>query len=330
VASHPFDDPLSDPTRAGSTGPDPTLAPAGGFVTRPTPPVEPPTPPVEPPTQPLPTQPVPTQPASQWAHPDSPAYAPPPYPLPARPAYRPAGTNQPGWPASPPSYPSGYPTQPVYPTPVPTASRPSRSALFFMIAGLVSLAVVAVVVGASVGRNPSGSPTGALNNPGNNDPFAGIPFDPFGSSTPFPLNGGGADGAKVAAGDQTDRLPLGRTVHLTNGANAWTVTVTAASWVNSCPDVTLMNGRELEATVVVKVTQGRASVSPLDFSYSDPDGLPGIPVPLMGCGSGPNIAILSAGTDGTYTIDFDVLGQTGGLIGYGGLVSPIARWVAPS
>jgi hypothetical protein len=322
VASNPFDDPLSDATRAGSTGPDPTLAPGDGFVTRPASPPNPPT--------------------SPWARPDTPAYMPPPpypaaghvpptYPQPAQPVYQAAGPHQPGWPAYPPSYPlsfpSGYPTKPIYPTPTPVPSRSPRGALFFMIAGLVALVAVATGVSAGLSHHPNSSPPASLSDPGN-DPFGGL--DPFGTSAPFPLGGGGADGAQVAPGDPADRLGLGQSVHVTNGDSAWIVTVTAATWSTGCPTVKMMSGRELEATVVVKVTHGSITVSPLDFSYTDPDGAPGLPLPFVGCGAPAQGSTLSAGSEHTYTVDFDVLGRGGGVIGYGGMLSSIATWAAPS
>jgi hypothetical protein len=320
VAPSPYEpaEPLSDPTLAGTVGPDPTLAPAGGFVT---PSAQP-----APPAQPIP----PIQPASPWARPDTPAYMPPPYatgtaPVPpaTQPVYQAAGPSQPGWPA----YPPNYPTHLGYPTPKPATVRQPRGAIFFMVGALVLLAVVAIGVGALAGRQPSGNPAVSLSAP-DNDPFGG---NAFGGNPPgvLPFGGGSGSGAQVAPGDQAERLPIGRTVALSNSDSAWTVTITSASWESTCSTVTMMNGRPLEVTIVVTVTQGNITVSPLDFSYTDPDGIPGIPLPIMGCGSALDQATLSAGSEHTYTIDFEVLGRGGGVIGYGGMLDSIATWVAP-
>jgi hypothetical protein len=204
--------------------------------------------------------------------------------------------------------------------------------MFFMVGALVLLVVVAIGVGALEGRQRSGNPAVKLSAPAN-DPFGGNPFsgNPFGANPPgvFPFGGGSGSGAQVAPGDQAERVPIGQSVHLSNSDSAWTVTVTGASWQSTCATVTMMNGRELEATIVVRVTRGSITMSPLDFSYTDPDGIPGIPLPVTGCGSGMDQATVSAGSQHTDTIDFEVLGRGGGVIGYGGMLNPIATWMAP-
>jgi hypothetical protein len=200
--------------------------------------------------------------------------------------------------------------------------------MVFMVGALVLLAVVAIGVGALAGRQASVNPAVSPRAP-DNDPFAG---NPFGANPPdvFPLGGGSGSGAQVAPGEQADRLPIGQTVHLSNRDSAWTVTVTGASWQSTCSPVTMMNGRQLEATLVVQVTRGAITVSPLDFSYTDPGGIPGIPLTVMGCGSALDQATVSAGSEHTFTIDFEVLGRGGGVIGYGGMLNSIATWMAPA
>jgi hypothetical protein len=357
----PTSPPPAEPSPIGAP-PDPTANPSDPTRADPTlvnPALDPPVDPTLPAYPPLPADPsptgyptagaddstpvMPTPPASPWARPTTPGPQPyvvlPPAPAPASPGYLPPGYRPP-------------PTHPVYapPTayPVPPPPRNSDIRLVF---GVIVAVLLLAGAGAAVGvikdradRRSAAAVTAPSAGPTDTDPFGLFGGDPF-SPNPFspdpfspdPFSGGGpfGSGATVDEGAAALNMPIGRTIHVSDTHGKWTLTVVSAQWRTSNCDTNGVApdpiGELLVVNVAFEVTQGLASINPFDFSYSDPDGQPGLSSIFSGCEPRLDAGIdLHQGSKRRGTVVFDVIGKTGGTIEYGPLFSQLATWNAPA
>jgi hypothetical protein len=241
----------------------------------------------------------------------------------------------------PPTTPYGYPPQPYanqygYP---PNRSRTGPRVVVVVLVVFFLLIGFGVAAGVLAARDSAGTSQSAVP-PGNSDPFNGN--DPLGGNDPFgnnPLGGNDPFGfpgtATVDPGQSADQLPLGRAVNISDPDGSWTVTINSATWRSTdCDPAALPLGqgvRMLVVNVTFAVTKGVAEVNPLDFQYTDPNGVPALPAILSSCGPELQSGFdLPAGTKRTGAVAFEVRGKGGGLIGYSALFSPIATWQAPA
>ena len=248
----------------------------------------------------------------------------PPQPPSAPPPEPPTTVYQPGSAPPPPPYQpyQASPTQgyPQYQQPPAAPAKSSNRTLFIVlgiVGGLLALCciggVAVVVLYPTMLYSVTSGPTDPVVD--TEPPIVDLPNDP------------GDPG-----GGNLPNVPVGTSVDVTSGDDAFTIAVTSATWRDTnCEENEFLpqpEGKLLVIDVTWEVTKGTASINPFFFEYIDSDGVTGDFSIFDGCepalDSGNDFP---AGTKRAGKVVFEVKGKTTGTVVYSdGFSGAVASW----
>jgi hypothetical protein len=126
-------------------------------------------------------------------------------------------------------------------------------------------------------------------------------------------------------------MPVGTSVDVTSGGDAYTIAITSATWRDdNCEENEFLpqpEGKLLVLDVTWEVTKGTASINPFFFEYVDSDGVTGDYSIFDGCDPALDAGNdLPAGSKRTGKVVFEVKGKTTGTVSYGDFTGAKASW----